>query len=367
MPRVSVIMPSYNHAAFIKESIDSILSQTFDDFELIVVDDGSKDVSNTIISEIKDPRLHHIPLEFNVGACEAMNIALSNCTGEYIGVCNSDDIWEKHKLARQVATIEQMPEVAAIFSDVTWINDAGKSLEGHEAPHFSTIFAQANRSRFGWIRRLIEDGNCLCHPSVLIRRSVFQEVGNYDNYLRQLPDLDMWLRVVQRFDIHVLPDKLLRFRVHAKNTSKQDEVNRKRTWREHVLIANDFFRSVSPSNFYGAFGATNPTYLRSSCEKTLLREKAAYLTSAQCPFHELFHKIAIAILYEGKRCYGNDLISALDFQKLTAAVNDSVHEPVLQPKDGVLRRVLGDTIYQKMRLLNRKRKERRRMRKTQTS
>lgn len=361
MVRVSVVMPSYNHERFIAQAIDSILCQTMSDLELVVVDDCSRDNSNAIIASINDPRLRHVALHENVGACEAMNIAISHCTGEYIAVCNSDDVWEKHKLKRQLALIETMPEVGAVFSDVTWINDDGKELKGAELPQFANVFAQPNRSRFGWIRNLIESGNCLCHPSVLIRRKVYDTLGTYNNMLRQLPDLDMWLRVVQAYEIHVMRDRLVRFRIHANNTSQQDNVNTRRTWREHVLIANHFFDEVSPDNFYGAMGVANIEALQSMDPATFTREKVAYLTKSNCVFRKLFLKIGIDMAYRWSLKHKEPIMSALEFQALTAS--QEFQASVLVPSPDVvaiaqrplgrrlLRAIIGPSIYERLRIL----------------
>lgn len=361
MVRVSVVMPSYNHERFIAQAIGSVLGQTMGDLELVVVDDGSRDNSNAVIAAIDDPRLRHVPLAKNVGACEAMNIAIGHCTGRYIAVCNSDDVWESDKLERQLAVIETMPEVGAVFSDVTWINDDGEKLKGAGLPEFAAVFAQPNRSRYGWIRRLIEAGNCLCHPSVLIRREIYETLGTYDNMLRQLPDLDMWLRVVQAHEIHVMRERLVRFRIHASNTSQQDDVNTRRTWREHVLIANRFFDEVSPENFYRAMGASDIGSLQSNDPLTFAREKVAYLTKAGGAFGELFLEIGIDMAYRWSRTHGQPLLPALEFQALTAATRlaPGAGHPASRPHPAahrsqgrrLLRAAIGPALYERLRAL----------------
>lgn len=350
MVRVSVIMPSYNHERFIAQAIGSILGQTMSDLELIVVDDRSRDNSNAIIASINDPRLRHVALPENVGACEAMNIAISYCTGEYIAVCNSDDIWEKHKLERQLAVIEPMPEVGALFSDVTWIDDDGEELKGADLPFFATVFAQPNRSRYGWIRHLIEAGNCLCHPSVLIRRHVYDAIGTYNNMLRQLPDLDMWLRLVQAYDIHVIRDRLVRFRIHASNTSQQNDVNTRRTWQEHVLIAKQFFDEVSPDNFYRAMGTSCIDSLNSKDPTTFVREKVAYLTRSSCAFRDIFFGIGLDMAYRWSLQNKELAISALEFQTLTASKGFHTSPPITSPTGRrILKALVGPRLYAQLR------------------
>jgi hypothetical protein len=115
--------------------------------------------------------------------------------------------------------MENQKRVAAIFSDVVWVDEFGAPLDGPRAPAFESVFRQRNRSRWMWRRFLMEEGNRLCHPSVLIKRDIYSIVGEYDNRLRQLPDLDMWMRVLGQGDIFVTPAKLLRFPLHDTNTS----------------------------------------------------------------------------------------------------------------------------------------------------
>lgn len=359
MTQVSVIMPSYNHSRFIKDAIESVLSQSMGDLELIIVDDGSRDNSNEIVAAIRDDRVIHIPLEKNVGACEAMNIALDRCQSEFVAVCNSDDIWEKNKLELQLQQIKLMPNVGAVFSDVVWVNDEGEELSGSSLPHFSRTFAEGNRSRFGWLKYLIECGNHLCHPSVLIRRSIYNIVGNYDNMLRQLPDLAMWLKVLQLTEIHVMSDRLVRFRIHDNNTSQQSDANKARTWREHTLIAKTFFTEVTPDNFYGSFGFTDLQSFRSSDPVVFLRQKINYLTTSDCVFRELFHDIAVEMAYFESKRLQVAVIPALEFQNISAAVTRETHQLGVLEKKRPLKALVGPMLYEKLRSLNVARKHRR--------
>ena len=176
-PLVSVVMPSYNHARFIGSAIDSVLAQTLKEIELIVVDDGSQDGTQAVLSQVQDPRVRMRFLEKNLGACNAMNVALRMCEGKFAAVCNSDDLWSADKLHRQIQLLDKLPTVAAIFSDVKWIDDEGKDLARSALPPFATVFQQQNGSRWSWLRRLLEQGNCLCHPSIFIRREAYDTAG----------------------------------------------------------------------------------------------------------------------------------------------------------------------------------------------
>lgn len=319
MPRVSVVMASYNHAPFIREAMESVLGQTVADLELIVVDDASRDRSNAVIAGVDDPRVRHIPLPQNVGACAAMNTAIDLCTGEFVAVCNSDDIWVKDKLERQLCVIAERSEVGAVFSDVTWINDDGEELEDRQLSHGAGIFAQPNRSRSAWLRTLVEQGNCLCHPSVLIRREVYDRVGTLNNLLRQLPDHDFWLRVLRVYDIHVMPDRLVKFRIHTGNTSAASPVNDRRVRRETFLITKDFFGSLTAEEFYTHFA--NQSKAPVGMER-LLGDKVEYLSKIEQGPDGCLLDVAIDLAYTASRRDGVEIVPALQFQALTGRGTD---------------------------------------------
>lgn len=211
MPKISVLLTSYNHAGFIRQAIDSVLQQTFTDFELLILDDASTDDSWWIIKSYDDPRIKAIrnaqkgEITFKV-----IDVISNVATGEYIAVHHSDDVWEPRKLEKQVAYLDAHAETGAVFTDAAAISEDNALVEGH---FYSRIFTQPNRTRHQWLRHFFSDGNALCHPSVLIRKKCFEECGFYRTWLWQIDDFDMWMRLALKYEIHVLPEKLTRFRV----------------------------------------------------------------------------------------------------------------------------------------------------------
>jgi len=284
MAEISVIIPSYNHAPFVREAIDSVIAQTLPATEIIVVDDGSTDDSVMRIREVADPRLKVIARPDNQGGAEALNIGIREARSPFIAICNSDDAWEPDKLARQLALLEAAPEVAAVFSDVSWVDARGRSVP----TSMNGIFTVANRDRHAWIRHLVERQNCLCHPSVLAHRKVYDALGPYDNRLRQLPDYKMWLGLARNFELHVLPDRLVRFRLHA-NTSTPSPTTSTRSVNEYAFIIESFFETIDADTFHRAFGTQlDPTSSAFSLEV----EKAIYLRSADCLVPRIFVALA---------------------------------------------------------------------------
>ncbi len=218
-PRVSVILTSRNHGAFLRESIDSVLRQTCSDFELIIWDDASSDASWEIIQSYQDPRIKAFRNERQRRGIYGINKALTEkAAGEYIAIHHSDDVWEPEKLERQINILEKRSDLGAVFTNALAIDEKGQVL-AEEAHIYCRIFNQPNRSRHQWLRYFLQYGNALCHPSVLIRKSCYQDCGLYRYGLGQLPDLDMWVRLAMRYELHVMPEKLIRFRVRDKEAN----------------------------------------------------------------------------------------------------------------------------------------------------
>ena len=217
-PCVSVVMPSYNHAAFVGEAIQSILDQSFQDFDIVVTDDGSRDGTPDVIAKFSDPRIKLEVFSENRGGVIAGNSALRRASGKYIARLNSDDFFLPGKLEKQVSFLEANPDVAAVFGLPRLIDEGGKPFPGgyHE---FTFPFSHARPSREDWLRFFFLVGNCLCFPTVLIRRSIFDEIGLLDPRLANLPDLDMWVRLCMKHDIYVMQTELTAFRKHKRNMS----------------------------------------------------------------------------------------------------------------------------------------------------
>lgn len=213
MPRVSVILSSLNHGKYIAAAIQSVLDQTFPDFELFIIDDCSEDDSWEIIQSFRDPRIIATRNPKRMRGVYGFNeTILHRARGDYIAIHHSDDVFLPAKLASQVVYLDDHPAIAAAFTGVEIINESGGIFT--DVGHFYfDAFVQPNRSRHEWLRHFLFRGNNLCHPSVMLRRTCLDTIGLYDRRFGQLADLDMWVRLCLHFDIHVLPQALLRFRV----------------------------------------------------------------------------------------------------------------------------------------------------------
>jgi glycosyltransferase involved in cell wall biosynthesis len=295
VPAVTVIMPSYNHARFIAMAIKSVLNQTFSNFELIVVDDGSSDDSVEIVKTFEDPRIRAVFLEKNEGGAATLNKGVSLARGDYIALCNSDDCWVQNKLDVQLSIFKEQSNLVATFSDVIWIDDQGTPLDKSRLSFSTRLFRRENRSRHEWLHDLIVNGNCLCHPSIMIRREALNCTGPYDNRFRQLPDFQKWIALVQFGEIFVSPEQLVKFRIHDSNTSAVKPDTGRRDANEFRLIIRSAFFNMSAENFSASFGLKSPPLVS---ETHLKIEKALFLISYKGRLEYIFREAGLDLMYE---------------------------------------------------------------------
>lgn len=241
--KVSVVLTSYNHEKFIERSINSILNQTYKDFEFIIVDDCSSDSSWDIICEYKKkyPKIVIIRHDYNWGGGTVEDTVKNYATGEYIALHHSDDIWEHDKLQKQIEAIQAHPECAAIFSNAVAIDDDGNEY-GNENGFYFNLFSVENRTRHEWLHHFFYYGNCLCHPSILIKKSIYEEDSFFRKGLFQIPDFVKWIQICKKYEIYVLTDKLVKFRVHneGQNTSGMRAETQIRSTIELFLMLKEF-------------------------------------------------------------------------------------------------------------------------------
>ncbi len=219
-PRVSVCIPAYNHEKYIKACIESVLDQTFTDFEILVTDDCSSDGTVDVVKSFSDPRIRLFQLPRNQGPSVAANNNFREARGEYICPLASDDLFFREKIERQVAFLSANPEIGAAFSYMRYVNEVGEEIQDHIGYKWVEV---DNCPREVWLRRFFSVGNSLSAPTAMIRRSVFDKIGLTDPRLLQTQDLDLWIRICLHFEIHVIPERLIDYRIrdNQQNTSTQ--------------------------------------------------------------------------------------------------------------------------------------------------
>lgn len=252
-PTVSVVIPSYNHEKFIQECIQSVLNQTFQDFEIIITDDASSDDTIILIEGFDDSRIKLFKHPKNMGASIAANNCILNASGKYIAMLNSDDSWHPHKLEMQLKYLETHPDISIVFSKVNWVNEDGNLLK--DGLPYNNVFNVENRNRYEWLRHFFLVGNSLCHPSSLIRRDKYFDIGFLNPSFSNLPDLDLWVRFCLKYDIYILEQPLIRFRRinEQSNASGNSISSRIRNRFEYKQILDHFLKIRDPKELLTIF------------------------------------------------------------------------------------------------------------------
>ena len=250
-PRVSVVIKSYNHAAYVGQTIQSILDQSFQDFEIVVTDDGSTDGTADVIRRFADPRIHLRVFEQNRGISTAMNATIARARGEYIAILNSDDFALPGRLERQVACLRANSAIAAVFGLPRTVDEAGEPTRSFF--DFAFPLSLPDLSRTSLLRNFFFHCNFLCAPTAMIRRSVYGQLGSYDPRLTNLQDFDMWVRLCTGHDIHIMPEELTAFRIRADHrnasapridTALRSQFEFARILRRYRAMSPDFLRRI---------------------------------------------------------------------------------------------------------------------------
>jgi len=289
---VSVVMATYNHGPYVEEAIRSVLRQEGVTFEFLIADDASKDDTPAAVMRVSDPRIQFVAHTVNRGACVTTNELIRKAQGRYVALINSDDRWiGDDKLAKQVRLLDENQNIGASFGRARFIDQNGRPLPKRRSHTGSDIFDKENRSRGAWLRYFFDCGNCLLHPSVLIRRACYDELGLYDNRYRQLPDFDMWVRLVKRYDIHISEEEYVEFRIlPGENASSPTASNNIRAINEHYLIARHFFDGIREKEMCEGFGdqcaesLPEPECIEIEAALLLLGEKGTYSPDLVNPY-----------------------------------------------------------------------------------
>jgi len=215
-PAVSVIIPTYNRAYCLARSISSVLAQSFVDLELIVVDDGSTDNTDAVLRSFTDPRIRVVRHPENRGVGATINTGIRHSRGALIAFQDSDDEWLPEKLARQVAVMNAADETLGVVYCDQWRYRAGEKMY-FAAPHHTAA------EGIIYDRALDDALYNIGNQSLLIRRRCFDQVGLYDERLRKNEDLDMLIRISQRFHFHHIPEPLLNYYVTSDSVTARSE------------------------------------------------------------------------------------------------------------------------------------------------
>ena len=253
MAKISVIIPVYNGEEYIEEAIESVFKQTFDDFELLIVDDCSTDNTKEIVEKtIKhDPRGFLISLKENKGKAHALNQGIQQAKGRYICLLDADDVFFPDKLEHQAKFMDEHPEVDMLYGGAKYFGDAELDREETEILDSSNDFygnlkkagektiTELNNQHHG----ILSKGHAIIAAcSVMIRKNVFG-LCRFDERLRNIEDYDMWYQIIGKgFKLHAIKKPFYYYRVHKGQKSAKPE--------KRQLAKNIIFRKIVTGEYF---------------------------------------------------------------------------------------------------------------------
>ncbi|HEX5044646.1 MAG TPA: glycosyltransferase [Candidatus Polarisedimenticolaceae bacterium] len=211
-PRVSAVIPAHNCARFLPQAIDSALAQEGAALEVVVVDDGSTDATPDVLASYAG-RVVALR-QANRGPSAARNAGIAASTGEFVAFLDADDTWEREKTRAQLAYLERHPACGLVFCDAYLMDEAGHHLAPLLGPRTGEVPT-------GSCLRELFQGNFVLIPGVMVRRSVLERTGGFDERLRNAEDYDLWLRVAEIAEIGLVPEPLAAWRKRAGQASGQ--------------------------------------------------------------------------------------------------------------------------------------------------
>jgi glycosyltransferase involved in cell wall biosynthesis len=233
MPIISIIVPAYNAESTILETINSVQQQTFSNFELIVIDDGSSDRTLELLQSVVDNRLRIFSYE-NGGVCVARNRGISHTTGEFIAFLDADDLWTADKLELQLAALQQHPEAGVAYSWTNFVDEQGKFLFLYNKSIFEgNIYGKLLLSNF-----------LGCGSNPLIRRQAIESVKEFDSAFPYCADWDFYLRLAAHWSFVVVPKPQILYRQSLGSmSSKVDDIP-----KQVLIMLENAFRAAQPKH-----------------------------------------------------------------------------------------------------------------------
>jgi len=240
MPEVSIILPTYNGVIRIEKAISSILAQSFSNFELIVIDDGSNDGTDQIIKKLsnEDKRIVYLRNEINLGIQKSLNRGLKEAKGKYIARIDDDDEWlDKDKLKKQVEFLEANPDYVLVGTGAVVVDENGKELLRYLLPETDSE-----------LRKKILSKNCFVHSSVVFRKDTVLVLGGYDESqaVRHVEDYDLWLKLGTKGKFANLPIYAVRFTLRRGNISSKNKIEQ---FKKDIFLIKKY-RNYYPNYFW---------------------------------------------------------------------------------------------------------------------
>ena len=235
MPNISVIIPAYNCGRYVSETVESVLAQTYQDYEIIIVDDGSTDNTKDVLAKFVDAYPNKVKYIFqqNAGEGGARNQGIKESIGDYVAFLDSDDIWLPTKLEKQMALVDSLEDKdVVVFGDQYHFNDNGeilaKSMFNILKPHNGFIF-----------EKLLSE-NFITTQTVMVKKSLFNNVGYFKQGMKYCADFDMWLRLAKDYKFYYVEDVVAGYRIHLAQVS--GNIHKMREF--HLMVVNEALSNI---------------------------------------------------------------------------------------------------------------------------
>ena len=223
MNLVSIILPVYNGGKYLKSSIDSVLSQTYKEFELIIINDGSTDGSIEIINSYSDERIKLFDHKINIGYVYRLNEGIILSKGKFIARIDSDDLWKSNKLSTQIKAFNNDNNLFFVATDYNKIDEKGK------------VFFTEKSSNIKGLKNNILKRCFICHSSIIYRKEIIHNVGVYNENIKYAEDYDYWIRILAKYKGLILPEVLTDYRITNESVS-----SKKRKTQIYFAIVSKF-------------------------------------------------------------------------------------------------------------------------------
>ena len=233
--KVSIVVPVYNEIKFVDSCITSLLSQTYKNFEIVILDNCSNDGTTELIKERHQNKLTHVVHSSNLGPQNNFDLCISHASGEYTCIYHADDVYSPDIIEKQSNYLDLNQDVAAVFCLAKYVNEQGRVI-GRQKLNF--LKSDSKFRFYEILNLLLINHNFLICPSLMIRTSVLKELQYWNWFFKSSADLEMWLRVASKYKIGILKSHLISYRISKKQWS---ETIRKRTAKADFFIVMRFY------------------------------------------------------------------------------------------------------------------------------
>lgn len=230
-PTVTVLIAMYNEARYIEEAVKSVLSQSYQDYEILIIDDGSTDRSGEIISKINDDRIRIVKKQ-NTGVAHSRKIGVESAKGKYIAILDADDLFMPNRLSSQVEYLNNNLMIGGIAGEAIFITQDDK------------VIGKTNNYRLAsnYIEALASKETGFIHTSFMFRKNAMLSIGNYDEYFVQCEDLDLVLRLGEKYQVIILPEYNVKVRRRSNSYSHISSLPLKSQWYYGALASVNYYR-----------------------------------------------------------------------------------------------------------------------------